>query len=47
MRTLIAILMFAVAASAAAASKQEIDAEVKQALSDFRKCEGWQAGVAR
>jgi len=37
MRTLIAILMFAVAATAAAASKQEIDAEVKQALADLRK----------
>jgi lipid-binding SYLF domain-containing protein len=37
MRTLIAILMFAVATTAAAASKQEIDAEVKQALADFRK----------
>ena len=37
MRTLITILMLAVAAPAAAASKQEIDAEVKQALADFRK----------
>lgn len=37
MRTLIAILMFAVAATAAAASRQEIDAEVKQTLADFRK----------
>jgi lipid-binding SYLF domain-containing protein len=37
MRTLITILMLAIASLANAASKQEIDAEVKQALSDFRK----------
>ncbi len=37
MRTLITILMLAIASLANAASKQEIDAEVKQALADFRK----------
>lgn len=37
MRTLIAILMLAVSLTATAASKQEINAEVKQALADFRK----------
>jgi lipid-binding SYLF domain-containing protein len=37
MRTLITILMLAIASLANAASKQEIDAEVKHALSDFRK----------
>ena len=37
MRTLITILMLAITSLANAASKQEIDAEVKQALADFRK----------
>ena len=37
MRALIALLMFAFASAACAASKQEIDAEVKQALAQFRK----------
>ena len=37
MRTLIAIVMLAVSLTASAASKQEINAEVKQALGDFRK----------
>lgn len=37
MRTLIAFLLFAIASAAGAASKQEIDAEVKQALADFRR----------
>ena len=40
MRTLIAILMLAVSLTATAASKQEINAEVKQALADFRKHTG-------
>ena len=37
MRSLIAIVMFAVSLTASAASKQEINAEVKQALGDFRR----------
>lgn len=37
MRTLIAIVMLAVSLTASAASKQEINTEVKQALGDFRK----------
>lgn len=37
MRTLLTLLMLALATAASAASKQEIDAEVKQALADFRK----------
>ena len=37
MRTLITILLLSIASLANAASKQEIDAEVKQALADFRK----------
>lgn len=40
MRTLIAIVMLAVSLTASAASKQEINAEVKQALADFRKHTG-------
>ena len=40
MRTLIAIVMLAVSLTATAASKQEINAEVKQALADFRKHTG-------
>ena len=40
MRTLIAIAMLAVSLTASAASKQEINAEVKQALADFRKHTG-------
>jgi lipid-binding SYLF domain-containing protein len=37
MRTLIAIVMLAISLTASAASKQEINAEVKQALGGFRK----------
>lgn len=37
MRTLIALLLLAIATATSAASKQEINAEVKQAMTDFRK----------
>ncbi|MBI5898534.1 MAG: hypothetical protein HZB40_04855 [Rhodocyclales bacterium] len=47
MRTLIAILMLALAATASAASKQELDAEVKQALADFRKHTGAGAELSK
>jgi lipid-binding SYLF domain-containing protein len=40
MRALIAIVMLALSLTATAASKQEINAEVKQALADFRKHTG-------
>jgi hypothetical protein len=37
MRTLITILLLSIASLANAASKQEIDAEVRQALKEFRQ----------